>query len=121
MSDKRRKTEEYLTSDKVQVNLNYELILDISAEVIDLKLILDHFKNKWSSKYRTKEPIPSDLVKREFAVEDFNFIWNLSSSRFISFTFKDLSHLDDFFLVNNSQKYVSTNSKLKFGLLAKSA
>ena len=55
LSDKRRDKEQYLSALRIQINVNYEIFLDISSELVDLWIINQHFKRKWSSKYKIKE------------------------------------------------------------------
>jgi hypothetical protein len=72
----------------------------MSGEFIDLNIILKHFLNKWASKYKINHSIPSDLIERQFQVDDFTFIWNLSSTRFINLRFINLISENDYIMVD---------------------
>ena len=113
LSDKRRKAEQYMSAQKIQIDVNYEVFLDMSPEMIDLWLIHSHFKKKWSSKYKVKEHIPCDVIERKLSIDDFTLIWNLSNSRIVSFKFRDLRSINDYFVVDNN-KYVSIDGQKKF-------
>jgi|APSaa5957512535_1039671.scaffolds.fasta_scaffold607914_1 hypothetical protein len=43
LSDKRRKKEQYMSAQKIQIDVNYEVFLDMSPEMIDFWLIHSHF------------------------------------------------------------------------------
>jgi len=63
-SDVRRDLEQNMVASSVSVNVNYEVALDLSPELIDLWILTKHFSTKWSSKYKTKPVIPRDIIKR---------------------------------------------------------
>lgn len=86
----------------------------------DFWFINKHFKNKWTSKYKVKEAIPSDIIERKIQVQDFTLIWNLSRTRFVNFNFKDLRSVDDYITINN-KKYVSVDGQQKFVIKSKQA
>ena len=68
-------------------------------------MIYEHFKTKWNSKYKVSKNIPCDILERQIAVHDFTVNWNLSSSRFVNFTFKDLKTVNEYFTEGDT-KYV---------------
>lgn len=41
--------------EKIQFNLNFELVLDFSPDLIAYWCILKHYQNKWQSKYLIKQ------------------------------------------------------------------
>ena len=44
-----------MSVEKIQVDINYEVMLDLSPDLIDLWFIFRHFSNKFDSKYKTKD------------------------------------------------------------------
>ena len=48
--------------DKAQININMELILDISYEIINIAFICKHFTRKWAEKYTTKVSKKKEVV-----------------------------------------------------------
>lgn len=105
LSDKKRLKEIYLKAQRFQINVNYEVYLDMSKEFIDFSVIYQHFKTKWNSKYKVRKDIPCDLIERQMAIHDLTLNWNLSSQRFVNFTFKDLRTVNEYFQEGDT-KYV---------------
>ena len=93
LSDVRRKIEQNFFAQRLQIDLNFEVLLDMSPLLIDFWFIHTHFKNKWTSKYKVREPIPFDVTSRKIDIKEFTLIWNLSTSRILSFNFKDFKSL----------------------------
>ena len=81
----------------------------MSPELIDLKIIYEHFKNKWQSKYKVREPIPHDIIERKINIEHFTLIWNLSTSRIILFNFNNLVTENEYF-TEGGKRYVKTHN-----------
>lgn len=70
--------------------MNYEALLDLSPELVDLWFIYQQFSNKWNSKYKFKESPDFDITENDVQIDNLNLIWNLSTSRFVSFKFKGI-------------------------------
>jgi len=62
LSDLRRDVEKEFSSQKLSINVNYEVALDMARELNDFWFIYTHFKNKWNTKYKTKPNIPHDTI-----------------------------------------------------------
>ena len=89
-------------------------------ELVDMWIIFKHFQTKWDTKYRTRKQIPIDLLDRQIQIDDFNLIWNLSTSRFVNFSFKNLKSIDDF-IDENGEKYVSLKGRKTINVSATEA
>ena len=58
---------------------------------IDFSIITKAFTNKWQTKYKVKSAkVDCDLIERTIKINDIAFIWNLSSSRFVCWSWKNL-------------------------------
>lgn len=108
----RQLKEIYFKAQKLQVNVNYEVYLDMSKEFIDFQFIYKHFKTKWNSKYKVREAIPCDLIERQLSIGELTLNWNLSSSRFVNFTFKDMKTVNEYIKVGDTN-YVEMDGKQK--------
>ena len=98
--------------------MNYEILLDMSPEVIDLWMIYQHFQTKWQTKYKVRDPIPHDVIERQIHVEHFTLIWNLSTSRIILFNFNNMRTENEYFY-EGDKRYVKTHDATKFVLKMK--
>jgi len=120
LDDKRRKMEQSLKADKIQIDANAEALLDFSPELIDLWFIHKEFSNKWEKKYKIKDQIPCDISERSLAIDNFVLIWNLSTSRLVSFKFQSVSSENTYLTVDGEQ-YVSHDGRHRLGICAKEA
>jgi len=64
LGEKKNTLSESISAEKVQLNINYEVILDLSPELIDLWFIHKHFINKFASKYIVRDIKPVDVTDR---------------------------------------------------------
>lgn len=118
LSDVRRQKEIYFDAQRLQLDVNYEILLDMSPELIDLWIIYQHFQAKWQSKYKVRDPIPHDVIERQFNVDHFTLIWNLSTSRIILFNFNNMRTENEYFY-EGDKRFVKTNEQIKFVLKMK--
>lgn len=64
--------------------------------------------------------MPCDITDLQIDFGSFTLIWNLSSSRFISFKFKDVKTIKSHF-VEDGKKYMSSESRIKINLISSEA
>jgi hypothetical protein len=87
----------------------------MSPELIDFWFIFTHFQNKWNTKYKVRDPIPCDITERTIDIKEFTLIWNLSTSRILSFNFKEVKSMNEY-LVIDGKNYVSKDGQQKLTL-----
>lgn len=87
LGEQRRQLEQYVNADKIHVNVNFEVIMDMSETFTDFQIIHKHFQTKWNKKYKISELASCDITERDIIIGDLKLFWNLSSSRLVALQF----------------------------------
>jgi hypothetical protein len=79
--------EEFHTNfDKCHLSLNFDYMLEITREIVDLSVICKTYTRKWNFKYKVKEYVKQTVVDSlNFTFQETQFIWYMSKSRFLVF------------------------------------
>jgi hypothetical protein len=72
------------------MNVNFEYVLDITRDILNMTFISKHFSRKWNTKFKVKES--KNVIISNFIIgfKETQMIWNLSQNRMIAYRVLDL-------------------------------